>query len=223
MPPHILGAYALLAAMSVLLSFTDPFTGIGVFRALPTALLAIAVWPRTRARFGPAIALALALGAVGDFCLASQSRAGFIPGLVAFLLGHLAYLWAFTRDLRSTPRKWLLLAPALAAVTALAVAATNAILRAGEAPLLAPVWIYTAVLAATMIVCVLHHSPTRAIAAGGLIFVLSDAHIALNHMLLPAPLLPVTLSGYTTYYLAQYLLAHGAARESDAAARGVGQ
>jgi hypothetical protein len=39
-------------------------------------------------------------------------------------------------------------------------------------------------------------------------------------MLPPAPILPVTLSGYTTYYLAQYLLAHGAARESDATALG---
>jgi uncharacterized membrane protein YhhN len=217
MPTLLMLVYAVLAGASVLLSFVEPFTGIGVLRALPTALLAVAAWPYTRARFGPAIVIAVALGSAGDFFLASQSRAGFIPGLVAFLIGHLAYLWAFTRDLHFTRSKAALLTVALAGVAVLAVAASASIVRAGETGLLAPVWIYVAVLAATMIVCVAHRSPTPWIAAGGIVFVVSDAHIAVNHMILAAPFLPVTLSGYTTYYLAQLLLVHGAARETTAA------
>jgi uncharacterized membrane protein YhhN len=92
MQPWFIVVYALIAGASVAASFLEPFTGIGVLRALPTALLAAAVLPRTRARFGYAVALAVLCGSAGDFFLASQSRTWFIPGLVAFLIGHGLYL-----------------------------------------------------------------------------------------------------------------------------------
>jgi len=83
----------------------------------------------------------------------------------------------------------------------------------GELSLIMPVVVYVAVMGVMMILTVLHQSPTWFIAAGGLIFILSDAHIAVNHMLLSSPRLDIALSGYTTYYLAQYLLVAGAIYE----------
>jgi uncharacterized membrane protein YhhN len=214
-PPSIALPYTFLAAVSVAMSFTEPFTGIGILRALPTVLLALAAFPHTRVRFGLAVAAAVALGAAGDFFLASGSRAGFIPGLVAFLLGHFFYLWAFSRELRPTRGRVALLTLATAGVLVLIALTLLKMVRANELAHIAPVLLYAAVLAATMAVCLFHQSPTRWIAAGGVIFVISDAHIAVNHILLDAPLLPITFSGYSTYYLAQFLLVHGAARETS--------
>ncbi|MCC6145447.1 MAG: lysoplasmalogenase [Candidatus Hydrogenedentes bacterium] len=214
MPRLLTLCYALLALLSVGLCFLPSFPGIGILRALPTALLAAAALSCTRARFGIAISLAVALGSAGDFFLATGSRAGFVPGLISFLLGHLAYLWAFSRDFRFTGGKLAILAIAVSGVAALAAAVTVTFIRAGEQALLAPVLIYVVILAATMIVCVGHRSPTPWIAVGGVVFVISDAHIAVNHMLLDTPLLAVALSGYSTYYLAQFLFVHGAACEN---------
>jgi len=216
MQPWFIVLYAVIAGSSIAASFLEPFAGIGVLRALPTALLAAAVLPRTRARFGYAVPLAVLCGSAGDFFLASQSRTWFIPGLVAFLIGHGLYLWAFTRDIVHDRSRLIALGVALCGLAALAAPTLLKLVRADEFGMIPPVLVYTAVLGATMAVCLLHRSPTPWIAAGGVIFVVSDGHIAVNHMLLDAPMLPVTLSGYTTYYLAQFLLAHGAARETAA-------
>ena len=220
MPLVVTMIYSLLAVLSVALSFLPPFAGIGVFRALPTILLAGVAVRRTRPRFSYAVALAVALGAAGDFFLASQSRSGFIPGLVVFLVGHLCYLWAFSRDLRPTRGRLSLLSVALLGLLVLSGLTVRKLIHADEHALIAPVLLYVAVLGTTMVVCLFHTSPTPWIAVGGVVFVISDAHIAVNHILLVAPLLPITLSGYTTYYLAQFLLVHGAARETEEEVRG---
>ncbi|MBI1319190.1 MAG: hypothetical protein GC168_09635 [Candidatus Hydrogenedens sp.] len=216
MQRKIAAVYTALALVSIAVSFAPLFPGVGLVRALPTAVLAAAVLPLTRGRFGMAIAVAVALGSVGDFCLASQSRTWFVPGLVAFLIGHLFYLKAFGRDWAVTGKRMLMLLPGIAGLALLTILTLLRLVRAEETGLIAPVLVYAAVLGATMAVCLFHRSPTPWIAAGGVVFVISDAHIAVNHMLLESPLLPITLSGYTTYYLAQYLLAHGAACESAA-------
>lgn len=216
MPISIAAPYACFALLSVALCFITPFNGIGLIRALPTALLAGTSLPYTRNRFGFAISVAVALGAVGDFSLAAQMREGFVPGLVAFLLGHLFYLWAFARDMRPTRRSTIVLLLALAGLVPLGALTVTKMARAGELILIGPVVVYMFVLALTMAVCLSHQSPTRWIAAGGVIFVISDAHIAVNHILRDTPLIFLTVSGYTTYYLAQFLLVHGAARETAA-------
>lgn len=84
----------------------------------------------------------------------------------------------------------------------------------GEQALIVPVSIYMAVMGIMMAITVLHQSPTRLVAAGGLVFVISDAHIVLNHMLLSSPHLALALLGYATYYLAQYCLVAGASYET---------
>jgi uncharacterized membrane protein YhhN len=45
-----------------------------------------------RVQLGHAIVTGLVLGAIGDACLARAGRRWFLAGLVAFLLGHLAYV-----------------------------------------------------------------------------------------------------------------------------------
>jgi uncharacterized membrane protein YhhN len=208
--------YAVLVLFSVSLNFFDPFTGVGIAKALPTAVLTAFAYGATRDRFGFWVTGGIALGCAGDFFLASMSKDWFLHGLGAFLLGHLCYLRAFTRDLHGTPgnRRFLLIA--CAALALLTAGSAWRLTATDHAILAAPVLVYGALLGVFMAVCVLHRSVTPWIGVGAVIFVISDAHIALNHMLLAAPTLPVTLSGYTLYYGSQYLIVRGAALETRA-------
>ncbi|KAB2881850.1 MAG: lysoplasmalogenase, partial [Kofleriaceae bacterium] len=47
----------------------------------------------------------LVLGAIGDVLLMFESQRAFLGGLVAFLLGHLAYVVAFARTV--PPARWI--------------------------------------------------------------------------------------------------------------------
>ncbi len=214
MPLRFIAPYALLAAASIAANFTDPFTGVGILKALPTCILTAAALLYTRPRFGYLVTIAVFCGACGDFFLASMSKDWFIPGLVAFLIGHLFYIAAFARGFKTRPLPLLILGIMTLALIAFAAITVVRLANTQQASMIAPSILYTLILGATMAVCLLRTSPTPWIAAGAVIFVTSDLHIAVNHVLLDVPLLPITLSGYTTYYLAQFLIIHGAAREA---------
>jgi uncharacterized membrane protein YhhN len=201
-------------ALGIGLNLTAIDTGAGIIKALPVLLLTAGAWAYTRTRFWYWIVSAAFFGAVGDFCLASAEREWLLPGLVAFLVGHVAYCIAFAKDLQGSRARSVVIAVTLLFTMALLAAVCLRFVRAAEYGLIAPVSVYVAIMGVMMAIAVLHRSTTHLIAAGGVVFILSDAHIALNHMLLEAPQLPITLSGYTTYYLAQGLLVAGAIHEA---------
>lgn len=64
-------------------------------------------------RYGGIVFVGLVLGAVGDVCLLGAGRAHFLAGLISFLLGHIAYVVAFT-SLGVSPRSTFLSAVAIA-------------------------------------------------------------------------------------------------------------
>jgi uncharacterized membrane protein YhhN len=72
-----------------------------VFKPLATALVIAFAWGRGEPGSAQrrAILAGLMLSWLGDVALL-WPRQGFVPGLVAFLLAHLAYLLAFTRQAR---------------------------------------------------------------------------------------------------------------------------
>lgn len=207
--------YAVPAAAGTALCFVPPFTGVGVLRALAVSLLAAAALrdAATRSRYGPLIALGAACGAFGDFALATAERAWFIPGLVAFLVGHIFYIVAFARNRAVTgPRKVVASASVLAVLT-LAVLVAVRVVNAGQTQLLGPILVYVAVIAAMAVAAVLHKSRAPWIACGAVIFLVSDSHIAVNHILLASPNIWLAVSGYITYYLAQGFIVLGAMQE----------
>ncbi len=214
MPVYLSLCYLVLALVGTGSTLISPEVGIGIIKALPTLFLTACAWAYTRPRFGPWLVIAALTGAMGDFSLASAERSWLMAGIVTFLIGHIAYSVAFAKDLKSTPGRILLIVATLFVMNVLAVLVSIRMLFVGEQGLIFPVFVYVAVMGVMMILTVLHQSPTRFIAAGGLVFVLSDAHIAVNHMLLLEPRLDIALSGYATYYLAQYLLVTGAVCES---------
>jgi uncharacterized membrane protein YhhN len=149
----------------------------------------------------------LVLGLAGDVCLALPSPAAFRAGLVAFLLGHLAYVWAFAHLVR--PAHWI--NPALALLVAAAVGIfwwLRPRLGKLKGPVVAYIVVITSMLAGAWAVWLrsgLRPGLALAILLGALAFYLSDICVALDRFVRKEYL--NRLLGLPLYYLGQFLLA----------------
>jgi sterol desaturase/sphingolipid hydroxylase (fatty acid hydroxylase superfamily)/uncharacterized membrane protein YhhN len=149
----------------------------------------------------------LAFSLAGDVLLMLQGL--FIPGLVSFLVAHLCYLALFRRGV-----PWFASGRALAGTLGAGLV-MYAILFPFLGPLLkvavAAYALVIALMAAQAIgrAVVLRDAGASAVAAGAVLFMLSDALLAINRFATPLPLAPLWVLG--TYYAAQVLIAHHAA------------
>ena len=133
------------------------------------------------------------------------SPALFLPGLVAFLVAHGFYIAAFSRGVGFLPSR-----VAVVVIGAFAALVFASIWPGIEAGLKVAVVVYAAVVAcdaaqATGRAAVLRDPAAVAVAAGAILFMLSDMTIALfkfGHVGWPADLWTLP-----TYYLAQGLIA----------------
>lgn len=202
-----------LTALSALLAIASAPWALGqpvlnfVFKPLTTLLIIAMAWPRGRDT--PAlrrwVLAGLVLSLLGDVAL-MWPREGFLPGLVSFLLAHLAYLVAFTRVQRLGAR----LAPFV--VYALVAGAVLALLWPGvPAALRVPVVLYVLALAsmaaqaAVLWRAVPGDAAARRLALGGALFLASDALLASNRFAGPLPL--ASLWVLATYWTAQACIA----------------
>ena len=148
--------------------------------------------------------LALAASLVGDVLLLPPGR--FVPGLVAFLVAHLAYLVAFLQ-LPGEPG-WLVVG-AVAAAIVVAVVGRVLVRAARDAGLAGPV------LAYLVAICLMAVAATRTggplAIAGAWLFVASDAMLGWGRLRAPRPGLPrggrrLGAAVMVTYHLAQGFL-----------------
>ena len=151
--------------------------------------------------------VAQALSLIGDVALMLEGY--FIPGLVAFLLAHLAYIALLKRGVA-----WFASRRALVGTLAIGVA-VYAFLWEGGLPsgLRLPVALYVlaiALMASQAIgrATVLNDRAAWMVAAGTGCFMLSDALLATNRFVQPLPLAQVWV--LSSYYVAQFLIAVGA-------------
>ncbi len=135
----------------------------------------------------------------------------FIPGLVSFLLAHLAYIALFKQGV-----PWFAHRGALAATVGVGAAMYLFLWQGGLPPeLRVPVAVYVLVIA-LMAAQALGRARTlgdraaHQVALGACIFMLSDALLATNRFVLPLPLAQVGV--LTTYYAAQAFIVHGMVR-----------
>ena len=146
---------------------------------------------------------ALALSLAGDVFL-MLPRDLFVPGLAAFLVGHLAYVVGFWVD---DPPGGVALVLGVVLVGVVVVLLAGRILAglraAGQRDLVPPVTIYMAVIAA-MAISAIGAGPGLAI-AGASLFLASDALLAWNKFVRPVAWAPVGIM--VTYHLAQAGLA----------------
>jgi uncharacterized membrane protein YhhN len=214
-----LGA-ATAAIAGALLAASDP--GQGWWRwlhwcgkPLATALIFVLAWrarPAQSPRYRRRILAGIACSLLGDVFLMLPGDL-FVPGLVAFLCGHLCFIAAFLGDSRFGARPLLLLA-------CLGYGAVNLYLLwdAIGAPLRVPVIVYVLVLA-----CMGGQALVRArlAALGALMFLLSDSLLAWNrfHGAIPWSSLWVL----SAYYLALWWIARSVQRVGTAIEAGAAQ
>ncbi|MFV8751574.1 lysoplasmalogenase [Nannocystaceae bacterium ST9] len=194
---------ALLAACAYLVGLTlDMFWLRLLTKPLP--VLALAAWV---VRHGDRrVAFGLLAGAVGDVCLVLPHA--FLPGMIAFALGHAAYVWAFW----SWHRK-----PAWAGLPLVFgyIGLCFALMVEGTGPLTIPVAVYMLVIGAMIwraTACAedAERSPAARWLpfAGALLFGFSDTLIGLNKFV--QPLSGATYPILLTYWAGQALIAAGA-------------
>jgi len=151
--------------------------------------------------YGAWVLLALLLCFTGDLLL--MLRRGFLPGLASFLLGHLAYVLAFSALLlpRSWPAVWALPPLVVSSVTAAWVSPHLGRLRV---PVLAYVTVITVMVWGAVAVTAAGRGPWF-LAAGAILFYLSDLAVARDRLVVKR--FASRAWGLPAYYLGQFLLA----------------
>ena len=165
--------------------------------------LAAAVWRHADRRAGRLIAWGLLAGAVGDVCLALPNA--FLPGMIAFAVGHGLYVAAFLQWSRAPA--WPLLLP-----VGIFAAAGMWLMLPGAGALTLPLVVYVIVIAAMIwraAACALD-APHDAVMrwgplAGAILFGFSDFLIGIHrfHQPLPGAAFAIIL----TYWAGQALFA----------------
>ncbi len=211
-PAHRVRALAAATAASALLAIFGPsLLGLPwllhVFKPLTTVLVIVYAWPR--GADAPAmrrwVLAGLALSLVGDVALLWPQQ-GFLPGLVAFLLAHLAYVMAFTRDTRLAARWW-----PFAAYAAVAGGILAGLWPSVPAALKGPVLAYVVFLASMAAQALVRwrtrpqDAGARTGALGAALFVASDACLAFDRFHAPLPAAALLILG--SYWLAQWCIA----------------
>ena len=150
-------------------------------------------------------ALVFSLGGDVFLMFAERGEQWFIAGLASFLIGHLAYIVAFTRGLRLAAKPLPFVTYAL-----LAGAILSQLWPHVPAELRAPVLVYVVALAcmaaqAAAVWLAARGSAlepwARRAAIGGALFMASDATLAINKFASPVPLASLWI--LATYWLAQ--------------------
>ena len=179
-------------------------------KPLASALFLVVAWLAVRGRpttgFDACVLAGLALGAAGDVAL--LWKRGFLPGLVAFLLGHLAYVAAVHERLPAG--EWLGAAGALAIVPVVLSLAILARLWPHLGAMRGPVIAYVAVITAMVIAAIaLGRADTGRSAqrflAGAILFFASDVSVARDKFV--AESFANKAWGLPAYYAGQLLIA----------------
>jgi uncharacterized membrane protein YhhN len=165
-------------------------------------------------RYRRAVAIGMALSLVGDVCLMLPVDL-FLPGLVAFLLAHIAYIVAFAPGSGGKARGL-----AFGLVAIIAAANLFGLLPRVDAALKIPVVAYTVVLA-SMAAFALARAWTPAVmstlprsarmgAIGAVLFMASDSLLAWDRFGGGIPMSALLVLG--TYYAAQWCIARSVER-----------
>jgi uncharacterized membrane protein YhhN len=199
--------FLLAAACSVAGNFSAHPWLHDLFTPLATILiLALAVlnWLAFKKSYALAISIGLFCSLLGDVALLRPAQY-FLPGLIAFLFTHIAYLVAFTRDRKFPARLsiWLLY---------LFIAAILYVFLFPGLPsaLTLPVAVYAVVLAsmagqAMGRYLILHSRAAELAAIGALLFMLSDVLLSIDRFRASLP--RASLLILVPYFLGQWLIA----------------
>ncbi len=204
----------LSSAAYVLTTRWQPFPGSAALKGVPVGALALMAlnlrWKRQDAAL---LAAALGLSTAGDILLDLDPKL-FVLGLGAFLLAQITYIALFWRNRAPGIR---LEPPLLAGI--LLVIAYSATLSAWIVPsvgdLSVPVVFYICALTAMVVSALLARFRWAWVAAGAILFMVSDSILAINRFKTPVPGHEYLI--WSTYYLGQCAIALGYLESAAAA------
>ncbi|MBA3456482.1 MAG: lysoplasmalogenase [Deltaproteobacteria bacterium] len=173
-------------------------------------LVAFEIHGSPYSEFSVAIVVGLVLGAIGDVALLGRSKPRFLAGLVAFLLGHVAYVVAVS--FVEPPRSWPGLAGPLAALPLIVGGAALARLWPKLGSLKIPVILYVITIV-TMVIAAIAVARRASLSephrwfflAGAALFFLSDLTVARDRFLARA--FANKAWGLPAYFTGQLLIA----------------
>ena len=212
---------AAATALAALLAIASAPWALGLpwlnFVFKPLATLGVIAYAWTRGAHTPVLRrwllAGLLLSLAGDVALLWPQQ-GFLPGLLSFLLAHLAYLAGFTRQRRLAASPAPFIAYALVAGGIL-----WALWPSVPGPLRLPVAVYVVALASMAAqAAVLWRaglSRGAVLALGGALFVASDALLATHRFATPLPLASLWI--LATYWSAQWCIGSFLAPASSSA------
>lgn len=177
------------------------------FKALPVWILAFVLLRearRSRDVGALLIGLGLLAGSAGDVSLAFGL---FVPGLIAFLVGHLFYIATWVREFRFDAARAIVGGGVLCLSLEIAWWLTPDL----PAELVGPVFAYITVLALMAGLAFLRRPASLLVPLGAVLFVASDSIIAVNRFKSQVPLSGLWIM--LTYYAAQAMIALGYVRE----------
>lgn len=170
------------------------------YLAKPATLLALLLWAAQTPGVSPWLTAALAFSLLGDVFLMLPIDA-FIAGLGSFLIGHLAYLGAFTAPW-SSRLGW------LAVLLVVSAPLSGRLLRAiDEPPLRIAVAVYVLAISTMVASAIAGGSPVAI--GGALLFMASDLMIGWSRFVQPWSWAKVAI--IVTYHLGQWGLARALA------------
>lgn len=201
---RVLLGTALVCAVSFILlhGMYQKFPGSFILKAFPAVFLSMLMFRHVKTPQGWLVGIGLLFSAGGDVALDYDRINLFLMGLVLFLIAHVFYIIAFSRSMELSLKRWF---PRLVVVLSALILAW--VLRDIRPDRLVPVMVYLAVIA-FMAFMAFSMKPFRLlVAAGAVLFMVSDTIIAVNQFLYPLP--HSTVYNISIYYTAQFLISLG--------------
>lgn len=216
MSPRVIYYLALtfFCLLYIYVSPTTPFTGSFVLKALPIWMLAAHVFMTLKDRKGRLLLVGVLFGSAGDVALTTEFEHSLLLGLGLFLIGHVFYIASFAHQWQF--KTWKIIPSGLVLLLSVGL---SIVLTPHLNGLTIPVYAYIFVITLMAVLAIFRRPPSPAVWIGAVLFILSDALIALREfaeMDIPHPSVLIM----STYYLAQVLIAEGSIEdERNAKAR----
>nr|WP_026679563.1 lysoplasmalogenase [Priestia megaterium] len=195
----------LIFIMSILYIFiipSEPENFKLFFKLIPMILIiiyALKQMPRQQTKTHWLILIGLIFCSIGDGTLQ-----WFVVGLTAFLIGHLFYLAGFSLQWKFSIIRAASIIPLIIYGLFMGNALIHAIITSGNQSLIIPVIFY--IVAISFMAWLAIMTGNRFAIAGSILFVISDSILSWNMFISPVVYSHVLIM--TTYYAAQFLIAH---------------
>jgi uncharacterized membrane protein YhhN len=200
-----------MAAFIFLMVLLEPFAGRWAIKAVPAVALALWVYGAGQGPLTLRVALGLLFSAGGDVALEVDREGLFIVGLGLFLVAHLLYIWAFAHQLAAVANRQLSLLASVPFGLGVGLVLVMWPVLGGMA---LPVAVYAGAISAMTCLALLRTRTDWKLAAGAVLFMASDSVLAINKFLAQGQLEWGSLFVMTTYYTAQWFIAHGAVAQA---------